>query len=244
MRLLFTAIFAFAAAASFASTNTFEGNLTLTSTKNGTESGKVTLAVKNDQVAIEPGGSQPMVLNVKTGDFQSIVKQGDQKMIIKLNVSVLSQLKDMPGFLETFSNYLGATNNAKGEVKMTEEVKTISGFKATKYTVKDETSTGTLWLTKDIQFSVAPLLEMMKLSSTGLNTSLKDSFPLEGTTKDNKTGETTGFKVVAEKKLVDNNLFTFPPEMAQLDMTPLVKQMIEKNDPAQIKALFDQFLPK
>lgn len=234
---------AFHAIAVFAGNNTFEGNLTITSGKAGTPGSSVSLAVKNDQVAINPGAGDQMVLNVKSGDFYSVINQGNnQKMLAKINVSALSGLPEMPAFLGPFSNYLGAGNKSQAQVTATDETKVINGFKCRKYVIKETASTATVWLTQDIPFSVTPLLEMLKLTD-GMDATMKASFPLEGSIKDNKTGEISTFKVVVEKKAVDEKLFALP-EMPVLDMTPLVKQMVETNDPAQIKNMLDRLLPK
>lgn len=227
----------------FTGNNTFEGNLTITSDKNGTNPTTMLLAVKNDQLAINPGSGPQMVLNVKTGDFFSVITQGTQKMVMKMNVGVLSSLKDMPSFLGPFSNYIGATSKAKAEVKSTEETKTINGYKCRKYTVKDETSLSTVWVTQDLPFNVSSLLDILKLSD-GIDATMKSSFPMEGSIKDNKTSEVSNFKVSVEKKTVDEKAFTFPEEMPVLDMTPLVKQMMETNDPAQIKSMLDRIVPR
>src|ERR1041385_2654319 len=86
----------------FGGNNTFEGNLILTSYKNDTAAGKTILAVRNDLVAIDPGANKKMVLNVNTGDFFTVLNQGGQNMVAKLNVGVLSSLKEMPAFLGPF----------------------------------------------------------------------------------------------------------------------------------------------
>jgi hypothetical protein len=77
-----------------------------------------------------------------------------------------------------------------------------------------------------------------------MTATMKSSFPMEGTVKDNETGETSSFKVVAEKKLLEDKLFTFPANLPELDMTPIVQEMIQTNDPAEIKEMFNQFMPK
>jgi len=224
----------------FTGNNTFEGNLTLTSGKSGAQS-KTLLAVKNEQVAINPGLGPQMVMNVQTGDFFSVVTQGGQKMAMKMNVGVLSSLKEKPAFLGDFSNYLGAAAK-ESQVTATQETKTISGFKCRKYVLKDEASTSTVWMTQDLPFSITSLLDLLKLSG-GMDAAMRSAFPLEGSIKNNKTSEVSNFSVSVEKKTVDEKLFALP-EMPVLDMTPLVKQMIETNDPAKIKSMFDQFLPK
>lgn len=223
--------------------NTFEGKLTITSGKAGTPGSSVSLAVKNDQIAISPDAGQQMVLNVQSGDFFSVVNQGaNQKMVAKMNVSVLSGLPEMPSFLGPFSNYLGAGSKSQAQVTSTDETKTIGGYKCRKFVIKEATSTATVWLTQDIPFSITPLLEMLKLTD-GMDAAMKASFPLEGSIKDDKTGEISNFKVAVEKKPVDEKLFALP-EMPVLDMTPLVKQMIETNDPAQIKNMLDRLIPQ
>ncbi|MDZ4844838.1 MAG: DUF4412 domain-containing protein [Chitinophagales bacterium] len=228
----------------FAGTNTFEGNLTITSGKSGAVGSSVSLAVKNDQIAINPGTTQQMVLNVKSGDFFSVVNQGaNQKMVAKMNLSVLSGMPEMPAFLGPFSDYLGAGSKSQAQVTATDETKTINGFKCRKYVIKEEASTATVWLTQDIPFSITPLLEMLKLTE-GMDATMKASFPLEGSIIDNKTSEVSNFKVSVEKKTVDEKLFILPEGMPVLDMTPLVKQMMETNDPAQIKTMIDRLMPK
>ena len=84
---------------------------------------------------------------------------------------------------------------------------------------------------------------MLKLTD-GMDATMKVSFPLEGSIKDNKTSEVSTFKVAVEKKTVDEKLFTLPEGMPVLDMTPLVKQMMDTNDPAQIKSMLDRLMPK
>ena len=246
MRTLFvSAILLFASIlTAIAGNNAFEGNLTLTSGKSGAEGSSMLLAVKNDMIAINPSAGQQMVLNVKTGDFFSVVNQGNnQKMVMKMNVSVLSSLKEMPAFLGPFSNYLGATGKGNAETVATDETKTINGYKCRKYIIKDAAGVSTVWVTQDIPFSITPLLDMLKLSE-GMNATMKASFPLEGSIKDSKTSEVSNFKVAVEKKTIDEKLFTLPEGMPVLDMTPLVKQMMETNDPAQIKTMLDRLIPK
>ncbi len=227
---------------SFAEGNTFEGNLTLTSDKNGTVAGKNVLAVKNDLVAIDPGVGQQMVLNVKTGDFFTVVNQGGQKMVAKLNVSVLSNLSEMPSFLGPFSNHLGGKSD-ESEVKATDEVKTISGYKCKKYIVKDAETVSTIWAAQDFPFSLAPLMDLLKATGS-TNPALKASFPMQASVKSTKTNDVTGFSVAVEKKALDDKLFTLPADLLVMDMTPLVQQMLQTNDPAQITKVLNSLIPK
>lgn len=220
--------------------NTFEGNLTLTSDKNGTATGKTVLAVKNDLVAIAPGEGPQMVLNVNTGEFRTVVNQGGQKLVAKLNVGVLSSLNDMPSFLGSFSNYLGK-KVGESEVKATEEVKTISGYKCRKYIVKDADATSTVWAAENFPFSLATLMDLLKVTGSG-NTALKASFPMQASTKSAGSSDVSGFKVEVEKKTLDDNLFKMPADLLEMDMTALVQQMIQTNDPAQVKKVLDSLI--
>ncbi|HXH19022.1 MAG TPA: DUF4412 domain-containing protein [Chitinophagales bacterium] len=217
--------------------NTFEGNLTVTSDTNGTVSGRTVLAVKNDLVAIEPGNGHQMVLNVKTGDFFTVVNQGGQKMTAKMNVSVLSGLRELPAFLEPFSSYLGSRSDAS-EVKATDEKKTISGYLCTKYIVKDKETVTTVWATRDIPFSLTSLMDVLNITGSA-NPALKASLPLQGSVKYISTSKTAGFSVSVEKKSLDARLFELPDELPVLDMTPLIQQMLQNNDPAQVKKVLD-----
>jgi len=222
--------------------NTFEGNLTLTSEKNGIAGSKTVLAVKNDLVAIDPGKGPQAVLNVSTGDFFTVVDQGGQKIVAKMNVGVLSDLPELPAFLNPFSNYLGKENPGS-EVTSTEEVKIINGYKCRKYVIKDEEATTTLWAAQDFPFSLAALMDLLKVNGS-MNAALESSFPMKAIIKNNKTSEVSGFNVTVEKKTIDEKLFALPADLLVMDMTPLIRQMLQTNDPAQIKKVLDNLMPR
>lgn len=198
------------------------------------------LAVKNDLVAISPGQGPQMVLNVSTGDFRTVVNQGGQKIVAKLNVGVLSTLNDMPSFLGPFSDYLGK-KEGESEVKATEEVKSISGYKCRKYIVKDSETISTVWAAEDFPFSLASLMDLLKVTGS-TNTSLKASFPLQASIKNTASSDVSGFKVEVEKKTLDDTLFKMPADLLEMDMTGLVQQMIQTNDPAQVKKVLDSLI--
>lgn len=237
---LFPALFSLTIAA-FAG-NTFEGNLTLTSDRNGTAVSKTVLAVKNDLVAISPGQDQQMVLNVKTGDFHTVVNQGGQKIIAKLNIGVLSTLDEMPSFIGPFSDYLGK-KEGESEVKVTDDVKTINGYPCRKYIVKNSETTSTIWAAESFPFSLAALMDLLKVSGSG-NSSLKASFPMQARVTNIHNEDITGFKVEVEKKTLDDNLFKMPAGLLEMDMTGLVQQMLQTNDPAQVKTVLDSLIGK
>lgn len=222
--------------------NTFEGNLTLTTSKNGTAGAKTVLAVKNDLVAIEPGSNPQMVLNVQTGDFSTVINQGGQKIVAKFNIGVLNTLQEMPAFFGTFSDFLG-NKSATSEVKATEETKTIGGYKCKKFIIKDETSVSEIWAAQDFPFSLAALMDLMQVTGSA-NSALKASFPLQANVKNTKTDEVTGFTVIVEKKQLDEKLFSMPNDLIEMDMTHLVQQMMQTNDPAQIKKVLDSLIPR
>ncbi len=222
--------------------NTFEGNLTLTSDKNGTATGKTVLAVKNNLIAIAPGSGPQMVLNVNTGDFHTVVNQGGQKIVAKLNIGVLNSLDTLPSFMGSFSDYLGK-KEGESEVKATDEVKTISGYQCRKYIVKDAQSVSTVWAAENFPFSLAPLMDLLKVSGSA-NSALKASFPMQASVKSNGTSEVSGFKVEVEKKTLDDSLFKMPADLLEMDMTGLVQQMIQTNDPAQVKKVLDSLIGK
>ncbi len=221
--------------------NTFVGNITFSSTKNGAESGKVTLAVKNDLVAFTAGAGQQMVLNIGTGDFQSVMNQGNQKTLVKMNLSVFSGFMDLPAFFGPFSSYLKTGKSEGTSIEATAETKTINGYKCKKWIVKDKESVTTLWVTQDIPFSLVPLMDVLK-SAEGIDPALKNSFPIQGTTKNTATNETTSFNVAVEKKAIEDKVFEFPADLLVMDMTPLIKQMLQNSDPAQVKAMLDKLM--
>ena len=221
--------------------NTFEGNLTLTSEKNGSTGNKTLLAVKNDMVAISPGSGPQMVLNVKTGDFQTVIDQGGQKIVAKLNVEVLSSLPEMPSFLGPFSDYLGK-KETESEVEVTDEIKNLSGYKCRKYIIKDDETVSTVWAAEEFPFSLSTLMDLLKVSGSS-NSALKASFPLQASVKNKQTNEVSGFKVEVERKPLDEKIFTMPADLLEMDMTALIQQMLQTNEPAQIKNVLDSLIP-
>lgn len=222
--------------------NTFEGNLILTSDKNGTATDKTVFAIKNDLVAIEPGKGPQTVLNVSTGDFFTIINQGGKDIVAKLNVEVLNSLSELPAFLGPLSGYIGV-KAGESEVKATDEYKTISGYKCRKYIVKDSSMVSTIWAAKDFPFSLGSLMDMLKIAG-GSNPWFRASLPLQGSIKNIKTNEVSGFSISVEKKPLDDKLFVMPKDLFTVDMTPLVQQMMQTNDPAQIKRVLDSLIPR
>ncbi len=225
--------------------NTFEGNMIITTENGGKAAGKMTLAVKNDLIAINPGSGPQSILNVSTGDFLTVINQGGQKMVMKMNIALLGDLGELPSFMGPFAGYIGKTGKEAGtsEVEVANETKVVNGFKCKKYTIKDKDAITTIWATQDVPFSLANLFDLLK-APNGQHQGLKSSFPVQASVKDLKTNEVSNYDIKVEKKSLEANLFEVPKEYMVMDMTPLIQQMFQSGDPAQIKSILDQFLPK
>ena len=230
----------------FTANNTFEGTMTLSrDSESGSSLDKINLTIKNDKVAIEvPDGKTPkMVVDVTTGDMFTTMKQGSQPMVIKMNLGTLNKIGGLPVLLgPTYSKLLGRDSEGKTTVEQTSEVKTIDGYKCSQYVIKSEDHTGTVWATKELPFDFSRLFEMIGESENAGE--FYSSIPLEGTLKELETGKTTNFSLKAKEQVVDDSAFAFPAEYTEMDMTPLLKQLMENGDPAQIKQVLGNILQK
>ncbi|GIV34924.1 MAG: hypothetical protein KatS3mg031_2459 [Chitinophagales bacterium] len=230
----------FIATASFAG-NSFTGNITISTTKNGADTGKLTMVVKNDQMAFAGPEGQPLLLNISNGDLKTIIRQGNQQTIVKLNLGIFSSLGNLPSFLGPFGSYWGNANDSDTKVHATSETQTINGYSCKKYLIKNKKEETTLWVTNDVPLSLEPLMNML-VKTEYLDKELKGAFPMQATTKNLTTGEVNAFQVSVEKKPVEDKLFEFPAGLMEMDMTPLIEQMLQNSTPEQVRSMLDQMM--
>src|SRR5690606_38075207 len=101
-----------------------------------------------------------MVLDLGTGHFYAVVDQGQQKMVMKLDVKVL---QGIGGLATVLGSGYSSVLNADNKVQATSETKTINGYKAKKFTFKNAESQGEVWATDEIPFNFSSLLDLMNL---------------------------------------------------------------------------------
>ncbi|CAN5217228.1 hypothetical protein BH09BAC1_BH09BAC1_11970 [soil metagenome] len=222
--------------------NTFEGNLLLTST--GGDKGaptKIKLTVKGVNVLIDAKGSSkdaPVLwLNTRTGDVHILSEKDSQKVAVRLNTSSLKPLGGIGAILNTYG--LDVDGKAKGTVTATEEIKKIAGYNCKKYLVKDDEYESEFWITEELGMSLPALLGNLTPQNN-----LPNGMILEGKGKKIKGDGTFSFKVEPTKAPVDSKLFVIPPGFKVMDISSLIDQMIKSSSPEEVKKMLDRMIPK
>lgn len=230
----------------FTAKNTFEGTMVLSlDSESGSSLDKINLMIKNNKVAIDVGEAKAprMVLDLGTGDIYSEIKQGNQYMVIKMNLGALNEIGGLPLLIgPAYSQLLGRDAENEMTVDQTSETKAIGGYKCTKYNIKSESHQGSVWATTELPFDFSALFNMIGESEGSGN--FYKSIPLQGSLKDLKNGEVTNFSITALEKAIDDKIFTFPENYPEMDMTSLLKQLVENGDPEQIKQVLSGVLQR
>lgn len=226
------------------SAQSFEGVITMSGNQ---ETGiNASFTVKGDKVLMEAQtgeGQRPvrMISEKESGDMIILTEKSGKKIAVKMNMMAIQQ--SMPGAMKKQKDDNGAT------LKVTNETKTIDGYKCTKVIGENDESNYEAWVTKDLEFSLFDLFPMMKdardySSETDvIEKMFENGFIMEMTEKKKKDGKVSTMKTSVDEKKVDASIFNITEdEYDVFDMTDMAKLMQEaQKNPERMQQLQEIF---
>ena len=222
--------------------NDFEG--TLIFTQNASE--QIALAIKNGKIAVDPGkaGAPKIIIDSESGDLYATIQQGSINMVMKINFKSLGEIGGLTNFIGSTYSYVFGEEEAgeNAEIEKMNETQTIDGKKCSKYLIKDSKHINTAWVTFDVPFNFASLLEMINVSKD--LGELNNAMPVKGTIEEIETGDKTTYQINIKEEKIEDGVFELPPGYPVMDMTSQIKQMLQDSDTEQIKQTIGQMMQR
>lgn len=202
------------------------------------------MVVKGDKALIDHKGFGKMILNTAVNEVHIVVSQGTQPVVWKVNLNTLNQLGGLLLLMKAATGRDVMTITPRTQLTPTHTTSVISGYKCTKYTTTDNDHTGSLWVTNDFPHDLSGIWNALNITPVMKSAGITKGMILKATSKSLKTGESNTLLITPKMQKTDESLFELPAASQIIDITPLLTQMMQNQNPEDVQKMLLQMMPQ